>query len=256
MQARSLSFAALASSLLVFAAQPAPTTTKYRIERVYEQDVDATAVGGPKQHNSFVSTSFVSLMLTDSAAGRTAHLIVDSVTVGDSTPPAVKVVLDSLKGRAFHAYLEDGKVASVKPMIAGQETQQATDLFAQLVPRIRAGTKAGAGWTDTTDVTNDIAGGSMKVRTVTNFKAIGSEKRDGVNALKVEAASSSALNGKQGEASIEGTGTGTATYYVGPDGRLVASTSATNQTLAVTVPQAPEPIPLTLTVKVTVGQVK
>ena len=55
----------------------------------------------------------------------------------------------------------------------GQPTASASALILALTPRVKADTKLGAAWTDTTDVTNDIPGGNMTVRTVTNFKASG-----------------------------------------------------------------------------------
>ena len=44
-----------------------------------------------------------------------------------------------------------------------------------------------------------------------------------MKALKVDAAASSAMTGQQAGNKIEGTGTSSATYYMGSDGRLVAA---------------------------------
>jgi hypothetical protein len=137
-------------------------------------------------------------------------------------------------------------VASVKSMKDGQAAAGMSVLISALTPRVKMGTTVGTTWTDTTDVTNDIPNGSMTVRTVTNYKATGTETRDGVKALKVDATSSSALSGQQAGATIEGTGSSNATYYMAPDGRLVASNATSNSTLALTTPQLPDPIPLTI----------
>jgi hypothetical protein len=262
MQARALTFAALASGVFftgftgLSGFRTAPVTTKYRIQQVTEQEVDLTVAGQGKQQRRNSSALFVSIALSDSATGRVAHFVVDSAVGDSSTTADIKASLDSLKGQAYHAFLDHGKVAAIKAMRDGQPTASASALILALTPRVKADTKVGAAWTDTTDVTNDIPGGNMTVRTVTNFKASGSEARDGIKALKVDAASSSAMTGEQGGNKIEGTGTSSATYFMGSDGRLVAANSSSNSTLAITSPQLPDPIPLTIKGSLTITMLK
>ncbi|HJP55695.1 MAG TPA: hypothetical protein VJ847_01575 [Gemmatimonadales bacterium] len=252
MQARALTFAALASGVFTIGAQTPPAATHYRIQQVTDQEVDLTAAGQGKQQKHSASSLFVSLTLTDSAAGRVAHFVVDSAVGDSTTAPESKAVLDSLRGQAFHAYLEKGKVSSIKALREGQPTSTASALILALTPRVQRDTKVGAAWTDTTDVTNDIPNGNMTIRTVTNWKASGNETREGTRALKVDAASSSAMTGEQAGAKLEGTGTATATYYIAADGRLVSGSSSSNSTLAITTPQLPDPIPLTLKSSLTI----
>jgi hypothetical protein len=263
MQARALTFAALASGVFFTGvtgfggdSRTPPAPTKYRIQQVTEQEVDLTAAGQGKQQHRNSSSLFVSIALSDSAAGRVAHFVIDSAVGDSATTPDVKASLDSLRGQTFHAFLDHGKVAAIKAMRDGQPTASASALIQALTPRVKANTKVGAAWTDTTDVTNEITGGSMTVRTVTNFKASGSETRDGVKSLKVDAASSSAMTGEQAGNKIEGTGKSTATYFMAPDGRLVAANSSSNSTLAVTTPQLPDPIPLTIKGSLTITMLK
>lgn len=259
MQARALTFAALASGVFFtgFAgAHTPPVTTRYRIQQVTEQEVDLTAAGQGKQQRRNSSSLFVSISLSDSATGRVAHFVVDSAVGDSSTTPDIKASLDSLRGQAYHAFLDHGKVASIKAMRDGQPTASASALILALTPRVKADTKLGAAWTDTTDVTNDIPGGNMTVRTVTNFKASGNETREGMKALKVDAAASSAMTGEQAGNKIEGTGTSNATYFMGSDGRLVAANSSSNSTLAITTPQLPDPIPLTIKGSLTITMLK
>lgn len=257
MQARSLTFAALASGLfLASGSTTPPTTTKYRIQQLSEQEVDLSSFGQPKQQRKAGSAMFVAIAFADSAAGRTVRFVVDSVVADSGTDPASQAQFDSLKGQTFQAFMVNGKVTNVKAATDGRATTGINALISALSPRVKVGTKVGAAWTDTTDTSNEIASGSMTVRTVTNYKASASEVRDGINTLKVDAASSSALTGEQGGSNFEGTGTGTATYYVGPDGRLVASNVASTSTLAVTSPQSADPIPVTIKSTVAVTLVK
>ncbi|MEO8226170.1 MAG: hypothetical protein ABI637_02010 [Gemmatimonadota bacterium] len=247
MQALTLTFAALSSGVFLLGAQ-APTTTKYRIDQRTDQELDGAAIGQPKQSASGGSSMFVTLTMTDSAGGRSARLVVDSAVADTGALSAVmQPALDSLKGQAYHAFINNGKVTDVKAMKAGAiATASVTGLFNAVAPRVRNGAKVGAAWTDTTDVSNEAAGSSMKSRTVTNYKATGMETRAGVKALKVEGAASSALSGSSQGGTIEGTGTGASTFYVGPDGLLVSLSQTSNATLAYTVPQAAEPIPVTV----------
>lgn len=256
MQARSLTFAALASGVLLLGTAPAPVTVKYRIKQTSEQEVDLTVAGQGKQHQKSGSSMFVTVTYTDSAAGRTVHFVVDSAVADSGTPDILKAQFDSLRGQAFHAFLAGGKVTGLKALKDGQATAGISTLITVLSPRIKPGTKVGATWSDTTDATNDVPSGNITTRTVANYKASAQEMRGGVKTLKVDVASSSALSGQQSGNTIEGTGTGTATQYVGPDGRLVASTISSMSTLAVTSPQLPEPIPVTIKGSVTVTVIK
>jgi hypothetical protein len=257
MQARSLTLAALASGFFFVGGRSTPpTVTKYRIRQISEQEVDLTSVGQPKQQRKAGSAMFVSIGLADSAAGRTVRFVVDSVVADSGTDPISQAQFDSLKGQSFQAFLLDGKVTAIKAAKEGQATSGISALISALNPRVKPGTKVGAAWTDTTDATNEIPSGSMTIRTVTNWKASGSEQHDGVATLKVDAASSSAVTGEQGGANFEGSGSGTATYYVGPDGRLVASNVSSTSTLAVSSPQAADPIPVTIKSTVAVTLVK
>ncbi len=256
MQARSLSFAALATGVMFSGTTAAPVTLKYRIKQVSEQEADLTVAGQGKQQQRSGSSMFVTITYTDSAAGRTVHFVVDSAVADSGTPDIIKASFDSLRGQAFHGFLANGKVTSLKAMKDGQATTGIATLIGTLTPRIKPGTKVGAAWSDTTDATNEVPSGNIATRTVANYKASAQEMRDGVKALKVDVASSSALTGQQSGNTIEGTGTGTATYYVAPDGRLVASSITSMSTLAVTSPQLPEPIPVTIKGSVTVTAIK
>jgi hypothetical protein len=110
----------------------------------------------------------------------------------------------------------------------------------QLVLRPRKSLKVGETWTDTTETSNPVGGGSLQSRTVTNWKVAGSETRAGVTAAKLDGASASAIAGAQetpgGAMDIEGTGTGTSSVYIAPDGRhlggVTSSTTNLNATLS------------------------
>ncbi len=257
MQARRLTLAALSSGVFIFAAHAAPITSRYRIEQKSEQEVDPSALGQPKQTTRSGSKMYVTLTLNDSAAGRTAHLVIDSAVADTGAVAAMmQGALDSLRGQAFHAFLADGKATNLKAMKEGAAVGQMGGVFNALSPRVKRDVKVGAVWIDTTDSNNEVAGGNMKSRTVTSYKAAGMETRDGVKAMRIDATGSSALSGTNQGMTFEGTGNGTGTYYMAPDGHLLSSTATSNSTLAISIPQAPEPIPLSIKTTLTVSSIR
>ena len=107
-----------------------------------------------------------------------------------------------------------------------------TALLREFLPPVPAGVAPGKAWTDTTENNDNVPNGSMAVRTITNFQS-SSETYEGVKALKIASASSSSFSGNQetggGSAAIEGTGTGTGVWYVGPDGTYLGGKRSSMQ---------------------------
>jgi hypothetical protein len=78
----------------------------------------------------------------------------------------------------------------------------------------------------------------------------------GTKARKVDGAYSQSMTGSmespQGTFSVDGTGTGTSNYSITADGRMLKGTTLLNLQLSVSVPQLPEPIPVTGTMNSTI----
>ncbi|MGH7733325.1 MAG: hypothetical protein ACREOE_06385, partial [Gemmatimonadales bacterium] len=81
MQARPIAFAALTVSVLAGFASDATTTQHYRVDSTNTAELDLTALGGQTQHQGAKLSSFYTVALTDSAAGKTLHATLDSVQV-------------------------------------------------------------------------------------------------------------------------------------------------------------------------------
>ena len=115
--------------------------------------------------------------------------------------------------------------------------------------------KMGDAWTDTSSTDNDTPG--MSTKTVTNFKVTGSETRAGVKTSKVDGAFSSSIVGTQetpgGSADIDGTGTGTLTYFIAPDGKVMGgnATSTSNLNVTLAAQNVSLPVVLSTTVEIT-----
>lgn len=229
----------------------ATSVTKYRVDGRIAQEADATTLGGGKQLFAMRTSTFVTLTLSDSAGGRAIKMVVDSIK-GDSLPQGVTAEeLAKARGSIITGYSDPkGNVTNVKSSAESVAGLGLASLVSQLVLPARSGLKVGDTWSDTTETTNPVGGGSLGSRTVTNWKVNGSETRGGVNALKLDGAFASAIAGAQetpgGAVDIEGTATGTNSVFVGPDGRHLGGTTSSKSNLNATLAAQGATIPVVI----------
>ena len=251
---RSAGFTALAAAVLVLPASDlAPTTTRYRIDQSLSQEIDATAAGGAKQSISFNTSSFITVILADSAGGKAMRVVVDSVR-GDSATPIPAAVLDSARGAEFHGFVErSGKPLGLEPVTGTAAAAQIQGLLSDFFPWIRAGVKVGDSWADTTAKVNGVGADSVTVRRVSAYKAAANETRGTRKAVRIIEDFTSSVAGTQptpnGPARIEGSGTGKGAYYVGSDGRYLGGDWQQQSSLKISGSFAPEPLPITIVQK-------
>ena len=248
MSARPILFAAVTLSFFAGWAAEAPRTTKYKVESKVEQIIDLTAVGQSEQRTNIELANFLTITLNDTSGGQTVHAVLDSITKPAANPIPDQAMLDSARGRTWHALLTtDGKISGVK-RVDSTSAGQVSDLISNFFPHTKPGAKVGDQWTDTTETTSSQEGQSLTTRTVTNYSVTGTETRNGARALKIATAFSLAQTGEitQGgqSLSVEGTGTGTATYFVTSDGRYLGGNSVTSAELQITAASIPAPIPV------------
>ena len=251
---------ALAAMLIVPAIGLAPTTTRYRIDQSLFQEIDATAAGGAKQVISFTTSSFVTVMLADSAGGKVMRVIIDSLK-GDSTTPIPQAVLDSARGAEFRGFVErSGKPTGLHPVQGTSAIAQIQGLLSDFFPWSKAGIKTGQSWADTTSKVNGVGVDSVTVRRVSTYKAAPAETQQPRNAVMIIEDFSSQIEGSQptpgGSARIEGTGSGKGSYYLGKDGQYLGGTWQQQSSLKVSGSFAPEPLPITITQKTKVTTLK
>jgi hypothetical protein len=249
-----------AVTLALPGAAGAPTTAKYRVDQSLTQEVDATASGAGKQTLRFSTSTFVTVTLNDSAGGRTMRVVIDSMR-GDSTTPIPPAVMDSARGGEFRAFLDrSGKPSPLTPTGTSPAASQVQGLLSDFFPWVRAGFKAGEAWTDTSVNTTGAGPDTVTVRRVTNYRAEANEARGAVRAVKITATHSSQVSGNQptpqGTAKIEGTGNGSGTYFVSPDGRYLGGEWQLNSALRLSGSFANEPVPITVTQKTKVTAVR
>ena len=250
MQAGMLALGILGASL---AALPfrATSVTKYRVDGRISQEADASALGGGKQLFAMKTSTFVTLTLSDSAGGRAIKMVVDSLR-GDSLPQGVTAEdLAKAKGSVITGYSDaKGNVTNVKSSAESVAGLGLTGLVSQLVLPARAGLKVGDTWSDTTETSNPVGGGSLGSRTVTNWKVNGTETRSNVKAFKIDGAFASSIAGAQetpgGAVDIEGTSTGTNSVFIGADGRHLGGTTSSKSNLNATLAAQGATIPVVI----------
>ena len=257
----SAGFTALAAAVLVLPrSAAAPTTTKYRIDQSLSQEIDATAAGGAKQSIAFSTTSFITVILADSAGGRSMRVVVDSVR-GDSATPIPAAVLDSARGSQFHGFVDrSGKPLGLEPMTSSSAATQIQGLLSDFFPWTRAGLKVGDSWADTTARVNGVGADSVTVRRVSAYKALTNETRGTRKAVRVTEDFTSSVAGTQptpsGPAKIEGSGSGKGAYFVASDGRYLGGDWQQQSSLKISGSFAPQPLPITIVQKIKVTTLK
>lgn len=228
---------------------PPPVTARFRIDQRLEQEVDASAVGGPKQTNVIKFSAFVTVTTFDSAGGRAFKAVVDSIHA-DSIPAEMGAdPFGTAKGAAATGTIDvKGRPRDVKWDRDLQGLGGGNTLLEVLFGTVKTGAKPGDQWSDTTSSTSSMQGGSINTSTLTNFKLVGPDQRGKHKGTRVDGSFASALAGS-GDAGgalmeIEGTGNGTVSNVVAPYGLLIAGQVTGNQNLSITIPTAPSAIPV------------
>ncbi len=256
MLSRSLTLAAFAAGAFVIpAAVSAPVTLKYKIEQKTEQVADLAALGQPEQRTAIGVTTFVTVGLTDSAGGRSVRATLDSIRPDSGSSADAVAAAAALKGAAGTAFVgTDGRLTGFKGDTSATRAIAVQGALSPLFPAIKAGHKAGDSWTDTTEVTTPNPQGTMTRKAITSYTASAGDTRNGVKTLKVATATSFSVAGIVGPQTIEGTGKGTSTMFLGPDGRYMGGTTDEDLVLSVVIAQVPDPIPVTAKSSLVISQ--
>lgn len=240
-------------TLVAWTGGPGPK--RYRLDVKTKVTQDLTALGQGPQTQEFSNTGFVTLSAQDSAGGQAVTIVFDSLQVGEGSPLTPEQV-KSVAGSTWHGFRGTNGRAELTLEGENPVAQSVEPVLNQLFPPLRRGATAGQSWTDTTDSEGMMG---VAARTVTNFAAA-SDTFEGASVLKLAGASSTGMSGNvespQGTVTIEGTGTGSAQWFIAVDGTLLHGTGSSSQNLKVSIAVAPEPIPVAIEVQSTAHLLK
>jgi hypothetical protein len=251
---RSLTLAAFAGALMLPVPGIArPVTLKYRIAQTTEQTVDATAAGGGEQKVRIGYVAFLTVVMDDSAGGKAVRATVDSISTDSTVDPAISGPILSARGATGAGYVDAaGKLNGFESADTGQAIQMGTlrGLVTALFPKVKATAKAGDTWTDTTETTDSVGPGPSSRRAITSYTATAGAAK----ALKVDYTSSYSIAGSAPNGVVyEGTGRNVASFQRSEDGFMMDGTFNDNANMSFTVPQSPEPIPMSTVSAVTIA---
>ena len=246
MKARPWMVAALSlATLAAWTPVSSLPSKRYRVELKTSVVQDLTALGQGEQKQEFSNTGFVTLTTQDSAGGQAVTFVLDSLVLGEGSP----IPPDAAKaaaGSTWHGFRgTGGRVSELKLEKDDQVAGAIEPALQLLLPPMKAGTKEGQAWTDTTEADNN----GVSVRTVTNFQT-STDSYNGTKVLRLAGAFSSAMSGQQaspqGTLSIEGSGSGTNAWLVGSDGTCFTASHQATQNISLSLAQMPQPIPVTV----------
>ena len=241
-------FAALAAAP---PAAPKPRIAKYRVDQTTTQRIDATAAGKGQQSISFTTSSFVTLTLTDSTGGKSVRMVVDSMR-GDSATPVPPAVFDSAKGAEFHAFLaSNGRLSELEAVNVSDAAARVQGFLTDFFPWVKADTKEGEQWADTSTKTTTSGTDTVVVRRVTAYHAGKKEKLQSKKGVRIMSEYRSSVAGTQptpnGPARVEGTGKGIGEYFVTNDGVYLGGDWQLESALTIAGAFSDEPLPITIT---------
>lgn len=255
MPVRPAVFASLAIGLLALPrADSVPSTTKYYLELKSEQVVDLSVFSQPSQVTTLELKAWVTTTLTDSAGGKVVHVIVDSLRAVSSAPQITAATADSAKGGMVHGFVDPaGRVKNLTSRPSANHLLTAVQgIINGTFPRMKGGAKTGDRWTDTTEIVSTEGGNNTTVKLALSYTAAGTETVAGQPATKVTATSTSVVTGTvenpmAGTMTVEGTGVGGGTFWVGADGRFLGGDLASTLDQKLTITNAPAPVPVKVT---------
>jgi hypothetical protein len=259
MYRRSLTLAAFASSafFLPIGDAAAPTTLKYKIVQRMEQTIDASAMGQGEQKVAMGYAAYLTVVVDDSASGRTVRGTVDSLIPDADAEPTIIAVLNRSKGATATAFIgPDGKLVNFAEKSADSTADASTalrGLLHSLFPAVKASAKVGESWTDTTATSDTANGMPTSRRSIVTYKATDGGSAAGQNTMKLDVSGTYSVGGaNDAGVAFEGTGTQTGTFQRTSQGYLLDGTFNDNANMSFTVPQSPEPIPMSTVSAVTI----
>ncbi len=255
--------AALSAMMTSPACAQTAVTTRYRYESQTVQHLDLRPVGGGEQSSTLSRTGWLTVTLTDSAGGKLMRAVIDSINADPESVAAMgQSSLDSARGSVFRGVVAaDGEVRGFKmPKGIGALGALLGGSLDEFFPRVKGGWKAGETWSTATEKPQIVSNGQLILKKATTYTARGSVLRAGtsVNAFDIVFSTTSTGTQRVGasNANVEGTSTGTGSWFVAPDGLFVGGTRTEKNERKLMLTGAPAPVLVTATVTTTITVIR
>lgn len=241
---------------LTTAITSGPAPLHYKVELKTSQEADLSAMGGPKQQGDVAVVAFLSVTMSDSAGGQTAHVVVDSMTLTPSGMMAQAYdasLAASAKGGFFHVYVVNGKAQGApKPSTADNAALAVIgQAVSMLFPGTKAGVKAGDTFADTATTSTDGAQGTQHSTTVTTWTVKAMEG----DAYVMEGTTDGKMSVDGGQMAATGTNKGKRTMTSTAKGPVKKATLEGTQDIAVVPAGMSDAIPVKGASSVTITQI-
>ncbi|HEU4830354.1 MAG TPA: hypothetical protein VFT04_14265, partial [Gemmatimonadales bacterium] len=126
-------------------------------------------------------------------------------------------------------------------------------LMHSLFPAVKPNARSGETWTDTTATSDTANGMPTSRRSIVNYKASEGATVGGDKTMKLDVTGTYSVGGANDAGiAFEGTGTQSGTFQRAEKGYLVDGTFNDNANMSFSVPQSPEPIPMSTVSAVTI----
>lgn len=238
----------------ITAVTPQQAPTRYKIDLKTSQEVDLSAMGGPKQVSDLTGSAWVTVTMSDTSGGKLAHVVVDSLVATPTGMMAQQMPDEAIagaKGAFFHVYVVNGKVSGTpKPSIENAALGMVQQSLSLLFPGHKMGAKVGDTWSDTTKTDATTEAGTQAGSTVTEWKVL-SMAGDG---YVMEGESKGSMTATQGGGELNISTKMTGTQKVTTSATGPSTMGETNMKIDATVitSQVPDPIPVTGSTMVTI----
>lgn len=238
----------------IAAVTPQQGPMRYKIDLKTTQEVDLSAMGGPKQESDLTASAWVTVTMSDTAGGKVAHIVVDSLVAtptGMMAQQMSEAAITEAKGAFFHLYVVNGKVSGTpKPSIENAALGMVQQSLSLLFPGHKMGAKIGDSWSDTTKTDASTDAGTQTGTTVTEWKVLSMEG-DGY-VMQGESTGSMTATQGGGELNIATKMTGTQKVTTSASGPSKLGENTMKIDATVITSQVPDPIPVSGSTMVTI----
>ncbi|HET9066275.1 MAG TPA: hypothetical protein VFN22_10700 [Gemmatimonadales bacterium] len=227
---------------------PERAADRYRVDLNMKQAADLSSIGQGMQESSVSATVFMNVAMSDTAGGRIAHVVVDSMRVSGEGALAAQfpqALADSIKGAFIHAYIVNGKPegAPTYSVEGNPALALATQGLSALFPGVSEKAAGQKSWADTNNTSTVNEAINVTSNQVVTWAVTGQSG----TLLTVTGTGQGTVTGEQGGNPVSGTVSNTLTAVTPIGGPSRSADLSSNQDMTVLVAQLPEPIAVKVT---------